>query len=154
LENNDFSHGSDGPYINGKWTILRKNLMHDISGQDCNSANSGNNCHIDFMQSDTSGGSSSGPILYVLLEGNTVTNMVSAGPVSGSGTHSIGLFQDNSCGSNCGYGILRFHKVSHIDGGGLFDNTNNWGYLKTYHTQPKRRNVQHVQYRAERLKPQ
>lgn len=131
LEFNDISHVSDGPYLNGKWIVLRHNAMHDILTTDCGT--NSQNCHIDFMQADTSAGPSGGPIQFVLLENNTVNNMqTNGGSVGGAGVHSIGLFQDNACGTNCGNGIVRFHLVSHVDQGGLFNDSGNWGFLKLY----------------------
>jgi hypothetical protein len=131
IENNDFSHVSDGAYLNGEWIVMRHNTMHDIETIDCGS-NSGN-CHIDFQQSDGSGGTSGEGVQHVLLENNTITNMLSnGGSVSGAGVHATGLFQNDASASNFQYGIVRFQNVSHVDGGGLFNDTNNWAYLKTY----------------------
>lgn len=132
IENNDISHSSDGFYMGGVHIALRGNNFHDWNGKDCNTANTGNNCHIDPMQVDGSGLSpTSEAIQFVMLEGNTVANMVSSGPVSGSGTHCIGLFQ-NQASTSRDHGIVRFHTCKHIDGGGLFDDTNDWANLKTY----------------------
>jgi len=123
IEKNDLSHFSDGPYLNGRWIVMRKNNEHDINGNtDCGSNSS--NCHIDFMQADTSGGSG-GPVEFILIENNTVNNWVGE-------THAIGLFQGESCGSNCFDAIVRFHKVSHVGGGGLFNDTSIWNNVKTY----------------------
>lgn len=125
IENNDISHVSDGPYLNGRHIVLRNNNMHDINtNTDCGSNSS--NCHVDFMQADTSGGASGGPVEYILIENNTATNWV------GSNTHAIGLFQGEACGSNCFNAIVRFHKVSHVGGGGLFNDTASWNNVKTY----------------------
>jgi hypothetical protein len=131
IENNDFSHVGDGPYLNGEWIVLRHNTMHDIETTDCGS-NSGN-CHIDFMQADQSGGTTGEGVQHILLENNTITNMLAnGGSVSGAGVHATGLFQNSASASNFQYGIVRFQNVSHVDGGGLFNDTNNWAYLKTY----------------------
>ena len=122
IENNDISHFSDGPYLNGRWIIMRKNNEHDVNGNtDCGSNSS--NCHIDFMQADSSGGTP--PVEYVLLENNIVNNWVGE-------THAIGLFQGEACSSNCFDAIVRFHKVSHVGGGGLFNDTATWNNVKTY----------------------
>jgi hypothetical protein len=132
IENNDFSHLSDGPYLNGEWIVLRNNTMHDIETTDCGT-NSGN-CHIDFMQADGSGGpDAAGLLQFIMLERNTTTNMLmNGGSVGGSAVHGIGLFQNVANDSSHKNGIVRFGTVSHIDGGGLFDDTNNWANLKVY----------------------
>lgn len=125
IENNDISHTSDGPYLNGRWIVMRNNNEHDNYTSECGSASG--NCHIDFMQADTSGGTQSGgSIQYILIENNRATNFI------GSNTHVVGLFQAEDCNGTCFNSIVRFHKASHIGGGGLFDDTNDWYNVKTY----------------------
>jgi hypothetical protein len=123
IENNDISHTSDAMYLNGSFLVVRNNNAHDHNTSDCGGNSS--NCHIDFMQVDTSGGTPGENIQHVLIENNTVANW------TGSNTHAIGLFQGETCGT-CNNAIVRFHKVSHVQGGGLFNDTATWTNVKTY----------------------
>jgi hypothetical protein len=112
IENNNISHVSDGPYLFGAHDVLRKNTFHDVSSADCGSNSS--NCHIDFMQADAVVPATL-PTTYLLIEGNTVTNMV------GANMHALGILQAESCNGGCQNAIIRFHLASHIGGGGIVD---------------------------------
>src|SRR6185312_8809084 len=130
IEQNDWSHIDDGPYLNGVDIILRGNVSHDLQTTDCGTHSS--NCHIDaIMQADGSGGPAGSTREFIMLEKNTATNLLSnGGSVGGAGVHGIGLFQCSA--GSCDHGILRFNTISHDDGGGLFCDTNNWAFLKDY----------------------
>jgi hypothetical protein len=113
IENNDMSHVSDGPYITGKHNVLRNNTFHDTYDTDCGS-NSGN-CHVDFMQADASVVGGGQPAQYLLIEGNTIRDMV------GANQHGIGLFQAEACSGQCFNSIVRFNTVSHFGSGAIGD---------------------------------
>jgi hypothetical protein len=116
LEHNDISHVSDGPYIDGKYNVMRYNTLHDFTDTDCGS-NSGN-CHVDFMQADAGVTGGGQPSEYLLMEGNTITNMVVTGSFSGSGMHAGPLLQAEACNGECYNAIFRFNVAAHIYGGG------------------------------------
>jgi hypothetical protein len=130
IENNDISHVSDGPYVFGKHNVLRKNTLHDVNSTDCGS-NSGN-CHIDFMQADANVVGGAQPAQYLLIENNTVQNMV------GANMHSVGVLQAEACNSQCFNAIVRFHTAAHIGGGGIVDDNSGstsvpgWSNVKSY----------------------
>jgi hypothetical protein len=113
IENNDISHVSDGPYIEGAHNVLRKNTFHDTYDSDCGS-NSGN-CHVDFFQADANVAGGGLPAQYLLIEGNTINNMV------GSEMHAMGLFQAEACNGQCFNGIVRFNVASHFGAGAILD---------------------------------
>jgi hypothetical protein len=113
IENNDISHVSDGPYLSGKYNVMRTNTFHDLNSSDCGS-NSGN-CHVDFMQADVNVVGGGMPAQYLLLERNRAINMV------GSDMHSVGLFQGEACNGQCFQAIVRFHVSAHIGGGAIVD---------------------------------
>jgi hypothetical protein len=112
IENNDISHVS-GTFVFGKYNVVRKNTIHDITYADCGS-NSGN-CHLDFLQADANVLGGSQPAQYLLMEGNTITNS------TGSNMKSGALLQAESCNGQCFNAIIRFHLASHIDAGGITD---------------------------------
>jgi hypothetical protein len=130
IENNDISHVSDGPYVYGKHNVLRKNTFHDVSSADCG-GNSGN-CHVDFMQADSNVVGGSPPSQYLLIENNTVLNMV------GSDMHALGLLQAEACSGQCFNAIIRFHTAAHIGSGAIVDDnsgttsTPGWSNVKSY----------------------
>jgi hypothetical protein len=113
IENNDISHVSDGPYLSGKHNVMRNNTLHDTYATECGS-NSGN-CHIDFMQADANPNGGGQPAQYLLIEGNTITNLV------GSNTHAMGLFQGEACSGQCFNAIVRFNVASHVGSGAIAD---------------------------------
>jgi hypothetical protein len=128
LENNDISHVSDGPYLFGAHDVVRKNTFHDVNPTDCGSNSS--NCHIDFMQADAAVPATL-PTTYLLIESNTVTNMV------GANMHALGILQAESCAGQCFNAIIRFHLASHIGGGGIVDDNSfssspGWSNVKAY----------------------
>jgi hypothetical protein len=134
IDSNDISHVSDGPYIYGKYDVLRNNKVHDTYSSECGSNSS--NCHIDFMQADAP---STNPSQHLLIEGNTAINMeLNGGSISGSGDHGVGLFQAEACNGQCFYGIVRFHLAAHIADGGILDDnsettsTPGWSFVKAY----------------------
>ena len=124
IENNDISHVSDGFYVFGKHNILRKNTFHDVSEVDCGS-NSGN-CHVDFMQADANVVGGAQPAQYLLIENNTVENLL------GSNMHAVGLFQAGACKGQCFNAIVRFHTAAHVGGGGILDDDTGWINVKSY----------------------
>jgi hypothetical protein len=131
IENNDISHVSDGPYIFGKHNVLRKNTFHDVYDSDCGS-NSGN-CHIDFFQADANVAGGGQPAQYMLIEGNTVNNMVSANG------HGSGLLQAEACNGQCYNAIIRFNVESHFGSGAITDDNSGaseppqaWINIKSY----------------------
>jgi hypothetical protein len=65
------------------------------------------------MQADSSVPGNN-PAQYMLIEGNTVFNMVGE-------SHALGLFQAESCGGQCFNAIVRFHVAAHFGGGGIVD---------------------------------
>jgi hypothetical protein len=130
IENNDISHVSDGPYIEGAHNVLRKNTFHDVYSTDCGSNSS--NCHIDFMQADAGVTGGGLPAQYLLIEGNTVNNMV------GADMHALGILQAEACSGKCFNAIIRFHLASHFGSGGIVDDnsgttsTPGWSNVKSY----------------------
>lgn len=119
IDSNNISHVADGPYVFGKYNVLRNNVFGPTTDNDCGS-NSGN-CHIDFMQADSNVPGGGQPAQYLLMEGNTVQNMAITGSFAGSGAHAGPLLQAEACSSQCFNAILRFHVADHISGGGITD---------------------------------
>jgi len=70
---------------------------------------------ISYRPIATTAGGANRPAEYLLVESNTVRNMV------GSDTHALGLFQAESCNGQCFNGIVRFHRASHFGSGGILD---------------------------------
>ncbi|HZQ21083.1 MAG TPA: hypothetical protein VFA90_20595 [Terriglobales bacterium] len=119
IENNDISHVSDGFHFGGSHNVIRKNTMHDTSPSECTVGGHGENCHIDFIESEPSE-----PTAYNVYEANTVIN--DPGP---SG-HAF-LLQADVCGGNCRTVIVRFNTIAHVGAAGV-ENDNQWPYIRVY----------------------
>jgi hypothetical protein len=135
IANNDISHVADGPYVFGKYNVLRDNTLHNLTDADCGS-NSGN-CHVDLLQADSNVAGGGLAAEYLLIEGNTMTNMVVTGSFAGAGMHAGPLLQGESCSGNCYNSIIRFNTASHVYGGGTTNDNSGtsppaWDYVKSY----------------------
>lgn len=140
VENNDISHVSDGPYMNGKWVVMRGNTFHDSPTSESGS-NSGN-CHIDMFQVDATVPGNL-PTRYYLVEKNKLFRFLSDGATapncSGPAGHGFGLIQGESCAGNCSNLIARFQLSAHVGQGAVLDdNSGNisvnpgWYNVKSY----------------------
>jgi hypothetical protein len=110
----------------GSHIVFRHNKMHDTSASECKVGGNGENCHIDFIESEPSGATQ-----YNLFEGNTQLNNL------GGNGHGY-LVQGDSCGGQCHNVIIRFNTAAHLGGGGILDDnalnssSSGFSYIKSY----------------------